>query len=51
MDLNGTMSRAVIAALREPEHTPTYTLDRQIAEARRRMGEDQWHRLYREFDR
>ena len=29
---------------------PTFTLDRQIAEARRRMGEKRWRRLMAEWD-
>ena len=29
---------------------PTYTLDRQIAEARREMGEEKWQRLNAEWD-
>lgn len=33
-----------------PECTPTYTLDRQIAEARAEMGEDEWARRNAEWD-
>ena len=32
------------------EWTPTFTLDRQIAEARADMGEAEWLRLNAEFD-
>lgn len=32
------------------EWTPTFTLDRQIADARESMGEDRWAQLRAEFD-
>lgn len=32
------------------EWTPTYTLDRQIAEARERMGEERWQELNAEWE-
>ena len=33
-----------------PEHEPSYTLDRQIAEARESMGEARWQQVMREWD-
>lgn len=33
-----------------PPHTPTHTLDRQIAEARREMGPDRWAELNAEWE-
>ena len=33
-----------------PEHTPTYTLDKQVAAARKEMGEERWQELKREHD-
>lgn len=33
-----------------PECTPTYTLERQVAEARALMGEAKWQRLMAEWD-
>ena len=32
------------------EHEPTHTLDRQIAEARREMGEALWQELMKEWE-
>lgn len=32
------------------EHEPTHTLERQIAEARRDMGEAKWQELMKEWD-
>ena len=32
-----------------PEHTPTFTLDRQVAEARLLMGEAKWRALEAEW--
>lgn len=32
------------------EHEPTHTLERQIAEARRDMGESRWNELNKEWD-
>ena len=39
------------SAFAEPvqEWTPTYTLERQIAEARARMGEERWQELQEEW--
>lgn len=34
----------------EPEWLPTYTLARQIAEAREAMGLEKWERLNREWN-
>jgi hypothetical protein len=34
---------------RTAEYMPTLTLDRQVAEARRSMGEEKWHRLQQEW--
>lgn len=31
-------------------HNPTFTLDRQIAEARAEMGEEKWQRLNQEWE-
>lgn len=31
-------------------HNPTYTLDRQIAEARAEMGEERWAELNKEWE-
>ena len=33
-----------------PEYTPTYRLERQIAQARREMGEERWAQLQAEWD-
>lgn len=33
-----------------PEHTPSYTLDRHIAEAKRCMGPERWAELNREWE-
>ncbi len=41
---------AACHASAEAEHTPTFTLDRQIAEARERMGEERWQELQKEWD-
>lgn len=35
---------------REPEWMPTFTLDQQIADARREMGEARWAELNREWE-
>ncbi len=35
---------------RPREWETTHTLDRQVAEARRRMGEKRWQRLCREWE-
>ena len=32
------------------EHEPTHTLERQIAEARREMGEARWQELMKEWE-
>lgn len=37
-------------ALDRQGHYPTYTLDRQIAEARRNMGEERWAELNKEWE-
>lgn len=34
-----------------PEHTATFTLDRQIARARREMGEARWAELNADWER
>lgn len=34
----------------ETHRCPTYTLDRQIAEARRNMGEERWAELNKEWE-
>lgn len=34
----------------QPYDGPTFTLDRQIAQARREMGETKWHELNREWE-
>lgn len=34
---------------RTAEHEPTYTLERQIAQARREMGEERWNELEKEW--
>lgn len=41
---------ASAAAEHVPNWTPTYTLDRQIAEARARMGEERWKQLNEEWE-
>lgn len=40
------------SAFAEPvkEWTPTYTLERQIAEARERMGEERWQEMQKEWE-
>lgn len=42
--------RSVVGGEPIAEHTPTFTLDRQVAKARREMGEAEWRRLCAEFD-
>jgi hypothetical protein len=43
----GEAEMLIANPLRGPE--PTYTLDRQVAEARREMGEKRWAELNREW--
>ena len=44
-------ARVMAAALDEArEHDETWTLDRQIASARREMGEARWKRLNAEWE-
>lgn len=40
------------SAFAEPvaEWAPTYTLERQIAEARERMGEERWQEMQKEWE-
>ena len=47
-----TLAACDASAAREfvPEHTPTYTLERQIAEARERMGEERWQEMQKEWE-
>ena len=40
-----TQPSRMAAVGQEAEHLPTYTLERQIARARRQMGEREWRRL------
>ena len=40
-----TQPSRMAAVGQEAEHLPTYTLERQIARARRQMGEREWQRL------
>lgn len=41
---------APLIADRTPEYMPTLTLDRQIARARKEMGEERWSQLMAEWD-
>jgi hypothetical protein len=51
-----TRARTITACLADamppiwPEHTPTFTLDRQIAAARDGMGKDRWQQLQKEWE-
>lgn len=36
--------------VKEPEWTAAYSLDRQIAQARREMGEQKWKQLMAEWE-
>ena len=44
-----TEHACLLAALRE--RAPTFTLDRQIEQARREMGEEKWRKLNSEWSK
>ena len=41
----------LLAAMAERECAPTFTLDRQIEQARREMGEARWQQLQAEWSK